>query len=163
VAFADALRSLMVALNPLVCVRQPVMDFYKNPDYEHYNVLVRARSYEWVKDNTNARDFMVALGKGAREHIGPDVWADAGLRVAAEHVRQGKRVVFTDVRYLNEAQAITELGGQLWYVHRDGVGPANLEEENSIEVLVDQVAFSHVIRNDSTIDELEADVRGLVG
>lgn len=161
VAFADPLREMMARLNPLVCVRGGWHP-YKDADYEHYNVLVRARSYEWVKENTNARDFMVALGAGARETIDPNVWVKAGKRRIEQALDEGRHVVVTDVRYLNEAMTILVNGGGLVYVDRPGVGPANEEEERSIAELRKRVDM-FTLTNGDTLEGLETRVRLLIG
>jgi hypothetical protein len=154
VAFADALRAMMARLNPLLCVRQEVMNFYKNPDYEHYNVLVHHRSYEWVKANTNARDFMVALGAGAREILGGDVWINAAKTAIEGHLLAGHDVVITDVRYLNEARLVTSMGGRNINILRPGVEAANKEELRSIDEIHYYGLIDSWVLNDSTLDDL---------
>ena len=55
------------------------------------------------------REMLIRLGDGARRHIAPDVWIRAALRQIDE-LPDGTLAVVTDVRYGNEAQAITRSG-----------------------------------------------------
>lgn len=78
-----------------------------------------AMGWDGVKDERGRR-FLQDLGLACREHIHERVWLDAALRDI-----EGRDVVITDVRFLNEAEAVREAGGILVRVVRPGVGPAN--------------------------------------
>jgi hypothetical protein len=60
------------------------------------------------------RTAMQKLGQAARDHMYPEIW----ISTAFEHVDDPKRIhVIEDVRYRNEAQQITSIGGYVWRLH----------------------------------------------
>jgi hypothetical protein len=76
-----------------------------------------------------------------------DFWVDYALN----SIPDGGKAVIADVRYPNEANAIKVLGGKVYRVERDGVGPAN---EHASENALEGYEFDGSIRNDGTIDGL---------
>lgn len=90
-------------------------------------------------------------GRGCYE----DVWAQLGVRRALAH---DGIAVFTDCRFINEAKAIRESGGQVWRIVRPGAGltgaagshPSELEQE-SAEM---QALITTTIQNVGTLDDL---------
>jgi hypothetical protein len=67
----------------------------------------------------------------------------------------GTKVVFSDVRYPNEADAVRKLGGQVWRIERDGHGPAN---EHTSEHALNKYNFDQRIYNDKDLESLWAKV-----
>lgn len=55
------------------------------------------------------RELLIRLGNGARIRLGPDVWVRACMNAIASS--DCSIAVISDVRYPNEAEAITEAGG----------------------------------------------------
>lgn len=139
VGFADALKELLREVNPEV---SHSYDKYAPPDRMDYQTALRTNGADWVKDNTNARDYMVRLGRGVRDILGADTWLNVGMAKADALLADGENVVITDVRYLNEAQAIVDRGGELWYIERDAEGAANDEEYRSIEEILSSLPNS---------------------
>lgn len=76
--------------------------------------------YEWLKDNTNLREAQIDHGM-VRRNENPDYW----LMKTMERVKPGGRYVFTSVRFPNEADAIREVGGEVWRINRRGYNPAD--------------------------------------
>lgn len=119
--------------------------------------------YEYAKQSFPAvRDFLVALGAGCRKVLGPDVWVDALLPTHTTYQSVIPQLnvpavptVITDVRYANEALRIKQLGGQVWHVEREGVGPANEEEARSIALLPRADRYIH---NNGSLLKLEEEV-----
>jgi hypothetical protein len=69
-------------------------------------------------------------------------------------------VVISDVRFLNEANAIKMMNGQVWRVNRPNVLAAN---DHASEIEMDSFNnFDVVITNDTTIDELFLELTGLM-
>ncbi len=80
----------------------------------------------------SGRQYLQNLGSKARDLLGEDIWVNqvlpepglthetetAALRSMYPHVDV---VVFTDLRFENEAARIEDLGGVIWEVHRPGV------------------------------------------
>lgn len=82
---------------------------------------------------------MQTLGtEWGRNLIGKNFWADIGIRRAVEQfwpLFDGKGVVFTDVRFENEAEAIRKAGGTIIHIRRPGVGiQSNHASEQGIAV-----------------------------
>lgn len=155
VAFADPLRTMAYHLNPHVRTLEG--------DLVPYQMVLDTYGYEWAKANTNARDYLVSLGAGARMILGEDIWLNSALRRAHEHLKEGRSVVVTDVRYLNEAQAIRDVCGELWYVTRTGVEAANQEELRSINEVWRKVEGIRIIPNTGTEDDLRTQVANAIG
>lgn len=94
------------------------------------------------------REAMQTLGTDwGRCMIHPEIWIKAGTR----EIQQYNRVVVSDVRFDNEAEAIKSLGGTIIEVYRPGKEAVNphASEEGIRRDLID-----HTIINDGTIDEL---------
>lgn len=130
-AFADKLRALAEAIDPILG-EDGVGYSYTEAMWDY--------SYEVAKDRfPELRRFLVALGKGVREVLGPDVWVDACLPRTEFYTR----TVVSDVRYLNEVQRIIDLGGEVWYVNRRLLDPANTEEARSFREIFDSPLIEH--------------------
>jgi hypothetical protein len=158
-AFADKLRELALEIDPLI----------DGEGYIHpvpWKLLVKANGYEGAKE-LGGREMLVKLGAGCRKVLGPDVWLDALLPLPKQPhtgvMPFGSAVgelptVVSDVRYLNEAQRIVDLGGEVWYISRPGVGPANDEERRSIEQMLVHGPAVILIENWDTLTELHHQV-----
>ena len=70
---------------------------------------------------------------------------------AIDSIEDGSKVVFADVRFPNEANAIKELGGEVWRVERFNSGPAN---NHASEHALDDYKFDHLIRNYNGLESL---------
>jgi hypothetical protein len=64
-------------------------------------------------------------------------------------------VVFSDVRYPNEANAVRDFGGKIYRIDRAGVGPAN---EHASETALNDYDFDDRIDNSGTVEELYAQI-----
>jgi hypothetical protein len=82
--------------------------------------------------------------------FGESFWID----IAFKQIEQ-ERVVFADVRFPNEAQAIVDKGGQVWRVQRENHKPINL---HSSETALDNWRFDDVIFNAGSLDDLADEV-----
>jgi hypothetical protein len=102
VAFADPIRCILLALNPIIA---------PGPFF-----LARAvRELGWDKAKrqySEIRRYMQALGEAGRETLGEDVWIRRAAQTVAVARQHGTaRIVITDVRYENEAEWIESIGG----------------------------------------------------
>lgn len=94
--------------------------------------------------------------EAVRNVIGTETWVkSAMLRIR----RRGPRVVITDVRFPNEADAILDRGGEVWRVDRPGLPPAEHASETG---LLDYGRWTSVIVNDGSLSDLESSVDQLV-
>lgn len=71
------------------------------------------------------REAMQTLGDWGRKAIADSLWVDRAIASAMPLIETGDRVVFTDVRIQNEAQAIANLGGFIIRVARDSLPEAS--------------------------------------
>lgn len=105
-AFADALKSMALVLNPIVTTRQRLGD-----------VVGPEKNWESAKQIPEVRRFLQVLGTEAvRGHLGGDAWINALERKITDS--GARRIVITDVRFLNEAMWVHSLGGTLIRVSR---------------------------------------------
>lgn len=118
VAFADALRESLLALDPFVVT-------WADPSqHMPLSVIVKERGWELAKHTEpEVRRLLQRLGTEAGRNIhGEDCWVNIALR----KIRAiDTSVVVTDVRFPNEVQAIRRYGGKIIRIHRRGVGPIN--------------------------------------
>lgn len=70
--------------------------------------------------------------------------------------------VITDVRFPNEAKAIQDRGGKVIRINRSIPVQANVTSEHPSETALDDYDFDWIIYNDSTIDDLVINVRGML-
>lgn len=89
------------------------------------------------------RHAMQTLGaEWGRALIDEDLW----VRVAMHHLDmmpQGALVVFDDLRFHNEAEAIRERGGEIWRVVRPGVSAgSHASEREQEDIVADYVLYN---------------------
>jgi hypothetical protein len=108
-----------------------------------------------------ARQLMVAWGATARA-FQADFWIDRTMDGVRDYLKDGCRVVITDVRYPNEVKAILDLGGKVVRVFRNGFGPVSEEEARSV-IEIDHQFCLPAVANDSTPAELGRRVLLLAG
>ena len=100
------------------------------------------------------RRLMQTLGtEWGRQCLGSDVWV-ALWRCG---VYAGQRCVADDVRFPNEAQAIRDLGGEMWLIVRD-VEVAAETLSHASEGGLDGFTFDKYVFNTGTLEELDAAV-----
>ncbi len=112
VAFADPLKSLALLVDPIIA--EGGLGYLRLSD------VIREMGAEGAKSIPEVRRLYQELGNGVRT-LQDTFWVD----VAAGNIRtlldEGKRVVVTDVRYPNEANRITALGGEIARITRPGL------------------------------------------
>ncbi len=91
----------------------------------------------------------------------PDIWALAGVRRAQES--GCARAVFSDCRFLNEAQAIRNAGGKIWRVVRPGAGLTGDAAIHPSELEQEQIAADFTLQNTGTLEALRAQVLAALG
>jgi hypothetical protein len=167
-AFADQLREMAYRLNPIVAGATRLQD------------VVDAVGWEAAKTRAEVRRILQVMGtECVRDILGDDAWVkalqgklndygtwtfpDSGALIlpGARSVYAGPPVVITDVRFLNEAKAIHEWGGEVWKVVRlnpngtmfdNGIG-VDHPSERYISSIVPDVTFEA-----SNLDQLKAQV-----
>jgi hypothetical protein len=150
-SFAARLKELARTVDPVVSAVRSVV-IAGEIAQARISDVVDVYGWETAKDKfAEVRPFLQRLGTGVRDLIGADVWVDLAFKA----IPDGARVVFTDVRFPNEAEAIRNLGGQVWRVTRPNVGPAN---GHASETALDDYEFDVTIRNDGDLSQLSGDV-----
>ena len=141
-AFADNIRRMLYDVNPMI-------------GHEPLQVKVDVDGWDKAKQDPIVRRMLQVLGVSARENIHQDVWINAALdRVLND------RIVITDVRFINEAEAIRNRGGEIWRVVRPGVNAVN---SHVSETQLDNYKFDQYLVNDGSITDLHNQVLNLIG
>lgn len=120
VAFSDKVRELAARLHTLRASRDSAVDAV-------------GMGYALLVDD----DVVAQVRQATEDVLGPDVWLDACLpRVSSPFGRSAfspeEPVVVVDVRSVNEARRVRNLGGVIWRVIRPGVGPADEDEARQL-------------------------------
>lgn len=148
VSFAHNMKTLARLIDPYVA--------FPTSDKVRLNELVNRLGWTEAKKHPEARRFLQELGTRCREILGPDIWVDSLWRL----LEDGKPYVFTDVRFLNEANRIRENGGIVLRVRRPGVGPVNQHES---EISLDHYDFDGYIDNTGSLMDLHGEVMITLG
>jgi hypothetical protein len=105
-----------------------------------------------AKKNPEVRRLLQVLGTDfGRKMLGEDVW----VKMIMDKLNYEDRVVISDVRFPNEAEAIRKLGGSVWRINRRNHSAVN---GHPSEHAMDNYMFNHVIYNDGTLDDLSDEV-----
>jgi len=158
VAFADlvklsAARALKTCTDPddvgLRAVREWA-DQFKNG----WSVRIFDRVGNQV-GGMQGREFLQRYGTEAhRELFGDDFWVNQ-----IDWDRDCDVLVFTDVRFANEARAILDRGGEVWRIDRPSARPGRHASEQPL----DPELVSRVLINQYDLDHLRGDVEFLLG
>lgn len=110
---------------------------------------------DWL--DKSPRVLAQTLGTGwGRHHVHPDLWLRLGLRKWDEvRMSVNPRMVITDVRFDNEAQAILDMGGTVWRVERSEVGPVATHVSESG---ISQALIVGKVKNHGSLDDLKVTV-----
>jgi dephospho-CoA kinase len=143
-AFADPIRDAVYGLNPLVEGGQRVAD------------LVDEYGWDVAKGKDEVRRLLQAMGaEVGRKQFGSDFW----VVVAMSQIGTSTDVVFTDVRFPNEAKAIADMNGAIVRVIRPNTSAVNDHES---EVAMDRYDFDATIINNGTVEDLNSQVNRIL-
>lgn len=105
---------------------------------------------------SSPRQMMQTLGTDwGREMVDQNIWLTVAKRKAEAAIDEGKHVVFTDVRFENEADMVRSLGGTVWHIVRDNARKVN---QHASEAGVTNVPGDVVIYNNGTLEQLFEEV-----
>lgn len=150
-AFADPLRDMALAIDA-------PMTTDADGDLVRYSELLDSIGYRQAKDEyLEVRRYLQRIGTEAvREIIGQDTWVDIAMRRSAEF----PRVVFSDMRFQNEASAVANaVEGTTIRIRRPGVEAAN---DHPSEHDLDTWNFHYTIDNDGSLTDLRAKVGAML-
>jgi head-tail adaptor len=144
-SFAAPMKDALYALNPRITVN----------NVKDTSLKTGVDVYGWEdlkKYGPEIRELLQRLGtEVGREMWGENFWVD----MAINKIQDGSKVVFADVRFPNEADAIKALGGEVWRVERFDSGPAN---DHISEHALNDYKFDHLIRNYNGLESLHETV-----
>jgi hypothetical protein len=148
VSFADKLREVALAINPLVPVVVPgIAGAEDRHTYMRLDNYVDLHGWTEAKKNLEVRGLLQRLGTEAgRKILGENVWVDAVMNDLPEG-----NLVFTDMRFPNEYDAIVNAGGIAVRIQRPGVTAVNAHPS---ETALDDHLFHAVIANSATPEHL---------
>lgn len=155
VAFADKLREVLYALNPIISAN--FWDDY----FIHLQDVIDEHGWDHYKETeygTEIRRLLQRLGTEAgRQTLWDSIWIDAALTGFDE----SSKIVVTDCRFPNEAQAIKDRGGKVVRIERAGVGPALSADgtAHASETSLDDWNFDYKIPNHKDLDTYRANLR----
>ena len=150
VSFAEPMRDALYALNPRIGYGSSLQNIIDEYGWDGYKLF---------PEFDEIRELMQRLGtEVGRKMFGESFWVMAAEGIMLNHLNDGKNVVFTDVRFPNEAAMIEEYNdGEVWRVRRPGVFPAN---DHVSETGMDDYEFDAYIDNNGTLEDLEVMVSG---
>lgn len=165
VAFADKLRQMAYALDPVVVANARYHgmlppDDYAGPVYARLQEVINTYGWDGYKESPfsdDMRGLMQRLGTEAgREVLGTNVWVDA----AFQNLNDESKIVITDCRFPNEAQAVVDRGGYVVRIERPGIGPAG---DHASEHALADWPFDFTVHNiASSISEYHEGIRTFV-
>jgi hypothetical protein len=141
VAFADPIREALYRLDPKVRLAESA-----GVSVRH---AVDNMGWEEVKRlSPDTRELLQKLGtEVGRQMFGETFWIEKAMEKARRH----ENVVFTDVRYPNELEAVLEAPGTSWRVIKGNVKAIN---QHPSETALDHYQFNEIIFNNGTKEEL---------
>jgi len=145
-AFADPMKEALRRLNPLVT-------FGGMPGVS-LAWAVEKSGWEVVKDESpEVRGLLQRLGtEVGRDMFGENFWVEYAIKKTVDI----QNVVFSDVRFRNEADAIQQGWGQNWRINRPGSFAAN---DHVSETQMDGYGqFDTVITNEGSLEDLYAEI-----
>ena len=149
VAFADKLREVLYALDPVVSFDregtiylQEVIDLYSWAGYKS------------TRFSEEIRRLLQRLGTEAgRQTLWDSIWIDAAFANQPEDAK----IVVSDARFINEFEAVKARGGQVWRIDRAGIGPVN-DHPSEIEATTYN-SFNKWIVNDEDLESYHDKIR----
>lgn len=115
---------------------------------------VKEASVPWL--GKSPRQMLQSLGtEWGRDTIHDEIWIRITMNRVASELACGRSVVITDVRFDNEAAAITQAGGEVWRVVRPGWRCLGEDAaKHPSEAGISDQWIARIIDNSSTLDAL---------
>lgn len=162
VGFADALREMLYALNPLIPTSG--VDVDERGEIIPASAVTRLREvvdvfgWEGAKQSKEVRELLQRLGTEAgREILGENIWIDTALG-EFDYFKTNK-IVVSDVRFDNEAEAIRRRCGVVVKIERPGFAPIN---NHASDAGISAELIDHIVTNDGSIDDLHKQIRSIL-
>lgn len=147
VSFADKLKDITCILSG--CTREDLEDYdFKELVY----VPSYLRPYCGNAEKPTFRAFLQHFGSEVMRGVNDNIWIDCTLSNC------GEDCIVSDCRFPNEAKAVKARGGIVIKVVREGCGG----DSHQSETRIDEIVPDYTLWNDSTLDNLVANVDSLV-
>lgn len=161
VSFADNVRQGALDLDPIIRFEEDewhlsVASFEAGPRYERLSAIVDRIGWEAAKEIREVRRTLQRFGSESIRKLDPEFWVRAAMMQA--HATPGP-VVITDVRFENEAKAVTDAGGVVVRITRPGLESA---DEHPSETALDAYPWDLEVLNDGTVEQLAETARHLL-
>lgn len=157
-AFADTLRAVSYALNPIVDWED---DFPETEEWGTVRELQPIRLQDvvdrdgWERaklDNPEIRRTLQRFGtEVGRNILGENLWVDTTFAL----MESGKDYVITDMRFPNEHAAVNGALGFTVRVFREGAGLSGTAALHASETALDDHSFDYTLSNDGSLVQLE--------
>lgn len=140
--FADALKQMLISF-----VENQGCDYLQSNDMFYGSSKGIPSKY---LNGRTPRHAMQTLGtEWGRNLIHPDLWLDAWMR-RIQSYSQNTSVVVDDVRFVNEAECLQNLGGKIILLSRNGYIPsAHISEQEFLNIRADGL-----LENNGTPEQL---------
>ena len=175
IAFADSLKEFALILDPIVVASHGKTGGIANSRdlpttwVNRLSKLVNAVGWDEAKKSSDVRTTLQILGTEICRVIDPDCWvklADKKVREICEFNRTTglpePKFVFSDLRFMNEADYIKKNGGLIVFIDRQ----QDLDEQllsHSSESFDGRKYADHIIVNDGTLEDLENEILDFCG
>lgn len=110
-------------------------------------ITMNMEDREW---KISGREAIVLHGMSHREIFGEDFWVDQLLPYDYDHEK--RTVIVTDVRMINEAKRIKQLGGEIWRIRRPDV---DTETDSVTEQMLPYGYVNRIIDNCASPERFE--------
>ena len=150
IAFADPLRTACAALFNLEMPVPPDEKTTPGPVGVSYRRAMQVMGTDVVRDQFSS--LFPELN-----HEGNDHWVE----LLFKRIKPGENYVITDVRFLNEAEAVVKNGGVLVYIKRGSSSDSHPSETGINAILTSTLSFI-IIDNVGTIEDLQSAMRAMV-
>lgn len=161
IGFSNALHEAMLAIDPWLHVGEGhALAHGWTPGWQQYSDLVEAVGYVEAKTAPEVRRLLQALGtEFGRNMVGENIWSDITAATIDRHLKAGRSVALTGVRFPNELQMVHSFAGTAIWVDRPGFEPSATAHASETSVGADD--FDKVIRNDGSLAQLHSAARAL--
>lgn len=158
VGLADIMKAALLVLDPMVYVSNDPLDAGTETAVERLSDRIEAQGWEGAKTLPEVRRLLQVFGtEVGRNMLGEDVWIGAAVKATKGFYGSERKIVFSDIRFQNEADFIRRNRGEVWKVVRpdfDNGVPTTHASEREIATL----RADWVIPNDGTKSQLQEQV-----
>jgi hypothetical protein len=153
VAFADALRELLLAIDPYVPI-------YGHTYPSRLSYVIEDIGWDLAKRSIpEIRALMQRTGtEGVRQVFGADAWVNALDKKYPDLFDSNTKYVLTDCRFENEAEFVVHNGGYLYWIDR----PGQVSDGHASESAVLREKADYIISNDQSVEEFQDKVAVLL-